>query len=252
MARWGKGIPTNDLIAPSFRCDWKLNGKFGEQHKGGCINIRADRVFVMSKSGNHNFRFVIEHIEDALNQNRNADTFPPFRPGDTTKGREDVKYPPIKGPTGTEQKKIISGNYAAPPNTPEGYPLWRGADDNEDVNRAVFSRHTIYVPGDDDFPLLGSTGNYCKYYNKDLYLKYGNKQLVDNGALQCDEYPFASTEQGAAIDKINYSVRAVFTSHNREHGKALQAFYGEYRLITYDPDKTPTKVGDPFWVKIVD
>ncbi|WP_170223437.1 NucA/NucB deoxyribonuclease domain-containing protein [Nonomuraea turkmeniaca] len=90
-------------------------------------------------------------------------------------------------------------------------------------------------------------GNYCQYYFKEQYA------ATHAGALQCDEYPFASTEQGAALDKIHYSVRAVHTSYNENHGDALQAFYGQYRLITYDPENTPTKVSDsPFWVKIVD
>ncbi|WP_433365720.1 DNRLRE domain-containing protein [Streptosporangium sp. CA-115845] len=37
VVRWGHGTPSNSLWAPSFRCDWKLNGLFGDQHKGGCI-----------------------------------------------------------------------------------------------------------------------------------------------------------------------------------------------------------------------
>ncbi|WP_433365714.1 NucA/NucB deoxyribonuclease domain-containing protein [Streptosporangium sp. CA-115845] len=201
----------------------------------------------MSKSKNKNFLPVIEHIEDALDQSKNAGTFPPYRPGDTTEGREDVKYPPIRGPLGNERKKIIAGNYAKPPNTDEGQPLWRGSDGNEKLNRRVFSSHSVYVPQDENFSIVGTTGNYCKYYFKELYA------ANHLGALECDEYPFASTEQGAAKDKINYSVRAVYTSYNQNHGDALQAFYGEYRLITYDPEKTPTKVSDsPFWVKIVD
>nr|WP_062340588.1 DNRLRE domain-containing protein [Herbidospora sakaeratensis] len=246
VVRWGHGVPPNNLNAPSFRCDWRQAGLFGEQHKGGCVNIRADRVFTMSKSKNKNFLPVINHIETALNQNENAGTFPPFRPGDTTDDRDDVKYPPIRGPLGNERKKIISGNYAKPSNTPEGYALWRGSDGNEKTNRKIFSSHSVYVP-QEDFSIVGTTGNYCKYYFKHLY--------DDNadGAFQCDEYPFASTEQGAAKDRIHYSVRAVHTSYNQNHGDALQAFYGQYRVIPYDPERTPTKVSDnPFWVKIVD
>ncbi len=244
VVRWGHGIPTNDLYAPSFRCDWKLNGLFGEQHKGGCVNIRADRVFVMSRSKNKNFLPVIDHIADALNQSKNASTFPPYRPGDTTNGRNN-NYPPVRGPLGNELKKIIAGNYDKAPTTDEGQPLWRGADKNERANRKVFGGHAIYVP-QDAFSLT-PYGNYCQYYFKEQYA------ATHAGALQCDEYPFASTEQGAALDKIHYSVRAVHTSYNQKHGDALMAFYGQYRLITYDPEKTPTKVSDsPFWVKIVD
>jgi hypothetical protein len=71
--------------------------------------------------------------------------------------------------------------------------------------------------------------------------------------VECDEYTFASTEQGAAKDKIHYSIQGVREDRNQDHGDALKAFYGHYRLLDYDPENTITKVSDsPFWVKIVD
>jgi hypothetical protein len=52
--------------------------------------------------------------------------------------------------------------------------------------------------------------------------------------------------------------RAKFTfepggvQENWLQGNALKAFYAHYRLLTYDPENTITKVSDsPFWVKIV-
>ncbi|MFE3455839.1 DNRLRE domain-containing protein [Nonomuraea sp. NPDC059194] len=255
VIQWGQGIPQNDEIgAPTFRCDWRHAGPIDDPRIGGCVNIRADRVFTMSKSKDHNFRFVIEHIEKALDKNRNADTNPPYRPGDTTKGRENVEFPPLREKTGTELPKVIPGNYAAALGSAEGEPLWRASVRGHDENREVFSRHKVTANGigEDGVPYQFSLGNswgsnYCKYYDEKLYLQHGN------GALRCDEYPFASTEQGAAKDKINYSVKAVFTSHNDRHGTALSIFYGAYRVIKYDPEKTPVKVSDnPFWVRIVD
>lgn len=86
---------------------------------------------------------------------------------------------------------------------------------------------------------------HCRYYFQEEY------ESSRRGTYQCDEYPFASTLQGAAADRINYSVRAVYASHNDLHGRALKAFYGHYRLLYYDPNNTPTKTSDsPFWVKI--
>ncbi|GAA3096156.1 hypothetical protein GCM10017600_01130 [Streptosporangium carneum] len=58
----------------------------------------------------------------------------------------------------------------------------------------------------------------------------------------------ASTERGAAKDKNNYSVRAVYASCDQKHGDALQAFYGERRLLACDPEKTSTEISEsPFW-----
>jgi hypothetical protein len=244
VIRWGHGVPANDLYAPSFRCDWRQ--LIGHNY-GGCIYIRADRVFTMSKTKNSNFRDVIAHIEKALDPNRNADTNPPYRLGDTTAGRND-EYPPAREKTGTERFKVISGNYAAAPGTDAGLPLWRGPDGNDAVNRRVFAGHQFWVhKGTDREFYMGNAwgSNYCKYYNEDMYKAHGN------GALRCDEYPFASTQEGAAKDRLNYSVQAVWTSHNSRHGDALQDFYSQYRLLTYNPDHSVSSES-PFWVKIVD
>ncbi|MDX3103714.1 LamG domain-containing protein [Nonomuraea angiospora] len=244
VVRWGHGVPANDLWAPSFRCDWReLRG----HNFGGCIYIRADRVFTMSKTKNHNFREVIAHIEKALDQDKNADTNPPYRLGDTTADRDD-EYPPAREKTGTERFKSIPGNYAAAPGTTAGLPLWRGTDGNDTVNRRVFSGHRFWVhKGTDREFYMGDAwgSNYCKYYNEDMYDERGI------GATRCDEYPFASTEEGAAKDRLNYSVQAVWTSHNDRHEQALQDFYSQYRLLTYNPDHSVSSES-PCWVKIVD
>ncbi|MBB5082291.1 NucA/NucB deoxyribonuclease domain-containing protein [Nonomuraea endophytica] len=192
---------------------------------------------------------MINHIEKALSRETNLHTNLQFRPGDTTSNRF-IEYPPHKNTTGTERPKDIPGNYRAAPNTTEGAALWRGTDDGYAKNRAIFSGHRFWMHRGfpEEFYMKESYGsNYCKYYNSDLYAIHGN------GALRCDEYPFASTQEGTAKDKINYSVQAVFTSYNARHGEALQAFYSQYRLLTYGPVNTITKVSDsPFWVQIVE
>ncbi|MEU1729394.1 NucA/NucB deoxyribonuclease domain-containing protein [Nonomuraea sp. NPDC005692] len=58
--------------------------------------------------------------------------------------------------------------------------------------------------------------------------------------INCDEYPFASTKQGAGYVKGHYSVRAVRATQNRAHGNALSAFYSSYRVGPRNP----------FWIKI--
>lgn len=45
--------------------------------------------------------------------------------------------------------------------------------------------------------------NYCKYYKEAMQEEHGI------GALRCDAYPSASTQEGAAKDRFNYSVLTV-------------------------------------------
>ncbi|MEU6719619.1 hypothetical protein ABZ897_49875 [Nonomuraea sp. NPDC046802] len=244
VVRWGQGVPSNYMWTPSYRCDWRELGNFGEEtaNTGGCVYIRADRVFTMSKSRDNEFLEVIEHIEKAMDPARNHLTYPPYRPGDTTANRVKNR-PPVKGPLGNELQKVIPGNYDAAPGTPRGEPLWRGQKGTYSKNRRVFSGTPFSVPEDNwELPFGGT---YCRYYTKDAYQKHGYANT------QCDEYPFASTQEGAAKDKINYSIQGVHEDHNQDHGDALKAFYGHYRLLDYDPENTITKVSDsPFWVRI--
>ncbi|MER5418233.1 DNRLRE domain-containing protein [Streptosporangium roseum] len=62
--------------------------------------------------------------------------------------------------------------------------------------------------------------------------------------LQCDEFPFASTEQGAsrANPRNNYSVQPVDPTHNNAHGLALGSWYQNNRIIR----------SDKFWIKRLD
>ncbi|MEO3807321.1 DNRLRE domain-containing protein [Nonomuraea sp. B1E8] len=243
---------TNSVWAPNFRCDWVTLGKSDNandgvpDHTGGCVNTRAHRIWTMSKSLNNNFIEVIEHIEDAMDPSENVKTFPPLRRGDTTASR-DPEYPPTKKTLGTEMSKAIPGNWAAAPNTPAGKPLHRGINADEAANRAVFSKHQFWSDfgtSEEQFWRTSTGTNYCKYYEYESKFK-------DNytGVYDCDEYPYASTKQGAAKDKLNYSVRGVDLHENRRHGNYLKTFYAEYRL-------TPDEVGDnvedsPFWMMIV-
>ncbi|WP_407674397.1 NucA/NucB deoxyribonuclease domain-containing protein [Nonomuraea glycinis] len=60
--------------------------------------------------------------------------------------------------------------------------------------------------------------------------------------MNCDEYPFATTKQGAASANGHYSLRAVNAKQNRAQGDALGAFYAHYRVGS----------NNPFWVAVVD
>ncbi|MEV4020491.1 NucA/NucB deoxyribonuclease domain-containing protein [Nonomuraea angiospora] len=184
----------------------------------------------MSKSRDARYRQVIDHIETALNTTANARTYPAVRPNDT----ED---PPLRDWTGTEQPKKIPGNWAAPANTIAGNPLTRATKDEKANNRGVFNHSAFTVDGQQ------YTRNYCRYYYEDRYNDPGYIRLVDPKyqELQCDEYPFASTAQGANSESYDYSLRALGKQHNGLQGSALNSFYTKYRVVN---------PGDPFWVMI--
>ncbi|WP_405087767.1 DNRLRE domain-containing protein [Microbispora sp. NBC_01389] len=67
----------------------------------------------------------------------------------------------------------------------------------------------------------------------------------------CDEYPFASTRQGAASAGNNYSARLISHSDNCASGSRLGWFYQQNRIIPDVPGLNGTRAGTPFYVKIV-
>ncbi|WP_158710267.1 NucA/NucB deoxyribonuclease domain-containing protein [Streptomyces sp. NRRL F-5126] len=62
---------------------------------------------------------------------------------------------------------------------------------------------------------------------------------------QCDEFPFASTLEGAT-PALNYSVKAISRSDNASGGAVEKNFWTLRRIIADDADK----VNDPFWVDV--
>lgn len=58
---------------------------------------------------------------------------------------------------------------------------------------------------------------------------------------QCDEYPFASTREGAYTGGGSWSWRLIDENHNRDGGNLLQRFYQDARILR----------GDEFYVKVV-
>ena len=59
----------------------------------------------------------------------------------------------------------------------------------------------------------------------------------------CDEFPFASTAEGAASPLWDFSVLGVNRSQNRCAGNALKRFYTEDRILYNE---------DTFWVEITE
>lgn len=67
--------------------------------------------------------------------------------------------------------------------------------------------------------------------------------LYDSSIQDCDEFPFASTAEGAGNADWGFSVLGVDRSQNRCAGNALKRFYGSDRILRFT---------DKFYVQIVD
>jgi hypothetical protein len=94
-------------------------------------------------------------------------------------------------------------------------------------------------PGAPGGRALTRTMNRTKI-NRNRYLACGNfKKTTPNGS--CDEYPFASTEQGQAFTGLKASTEQVPLPDNVAAGRDLGVFYLVNRVIR----------GDPFYVGIV-
>jgi hypothetical protein len=79
--------------------------------------------------------------------------------------------------------------------------------------------------------------------NRDAAVKNCNDVWgpYDGTTRECDEYPFATTYEGAAKGDNRYSSRLITPADNREAGKQLQATYTLNRLLD----------NDVFWTSIV-
>ncbi len=80
--------------------------------------------------------------------------------------------------------------------------------------------------------------------------RYWGANYTQSGALECDEYPFASTYEGAAepefdadAKKFNFSAKPIAKDDNKAGGLILKSFYAKNRIID--------GMDDGFIVKIV-
>ncbi|WP_254708364.1 NucA/NucB deoxyribonuclease domain-containing protein [Streptomyces lunaelactis] len=60
-------------------------------------------------------------------------------------------------------------------------------------------------------------------------------EFVSKPGEQCDEFPFASTKEGAGKGDGNFSVRYVPQPDNSTAGAGLSAWYGQDRILDGDP-----------------
>ncbi|MER7130123.1 DNRLRE domain-containing protein [Streptosporangium saharense] len=227
----------NENVAPTFRCDWKSFGFSTGKRVGGCVNYSASRVFVMSRSKDTLFPEVVDHIGDALNPDTNAATFPPLRDGHDW---ENPTEPPARLPA-NGKRKDIPGNW----DQEESDPLVRTESEAEaNVNRHYFSKRDLVLDARTTYERFwpNTVGtNYCKYYMPEKYRTWPGGGIPAGIGNSCDEYPFASTVQGAANAKGHFSLRALNHQQNVDHGHVLRSFYAHYRV----------GANNQFWVSII-
>ncbi|MEU6788740.1 NucA/NucB deoxyribonuclease domain-containing protein [Nonomuraea angiospora] len=102
------------------------------------------------------------------------------------------------------------------------------------ANRKYFSDLELHLDSGTTSQQIWPKGvgtNYCKYYMPEKYGEpYYNGGPPRGLTNSCDEYPFASTIQGALHAKGNFSVRAVDHQQNIDHGHVLRSFFSHYRV----------------------
>ncbi|MEU8322268.1 DNRLRE domain-containing protein [Nonomuraea sp. NPDC048881] len=216
---------------PTFRCDsWREGATDPEGvaalaagntygiHEGGCVDPGDVPVFEMSKKEARDagkpMDEVVDHIAAALNPQTNALTEPPL----------------LKN--GVRQPKNIPGNADAARNTPAGTVLTRTRDaDLKKANRETFGA-PVTIDG------VRYPDGLCQ-----VYFQYPGYTSYKQTGRQCDEYPFASTRQGASNANGHYSIRAVDGTQNRNHGFIwLNQFYSRNRVVNEH---------DPFLVRVM-
>jgi hypothetical protein len=96
-----------------------------------------------------------------------------------------------------------------------------------------YAQNTKHLPGKH-----GTTKYLTRLTNKDKIRQNRNKACPSSrprpAGKQCDEYPFASTWQGASTGGGHFSWRMINATQNEEGGKALGRFYLYNRILEKD------------------
>ncbi|MFE1521670.1 NucA/NucB deoxyribonuclease domain-containing protein [[Kitasatospora] papulosa] len=69
---------------------------------------------------------------------------------------------------------------------------------------------------------------------------------------QCDDYPFASTLEGAGNLRPDFSVKSIPAGDNRVAGGMLRKYYVDDRILAWNPAlQRPYQTNDRFYVQIL-
>ncbi|MEV0233612.1 hypothetical protein [Nonomuraea sp. NPDC050786] len=208
-----------DPLVPTVRCDSLAMGPNKDEYiviyKGACRFLGADRVFRMSRSDQYT-QEVAQHIWDAFYDSANT-------------------KPPKRNDFGEIVRKDIPGNYDAPRFLPGGV---------ENPSGKALTKINDGALAADGKKMRGKNRYWTRKACLDHYPDWTEKDQ------QCDEFPFASTKEGAGDGFLttdgkwfrweNASARAVKTAHNQVAGRDLWLFYARYRVVN----------NSKFWVSV--
>ncbi|MBD0420253.1 hypothetical protein H0H10_14005 [Streptomyces sp. TRM S81-3] len=201
------------------RCDSAayIVGPFGADRSHGCVFPGATPVLTYSLSGTE--AAVAQHI-------LGAQTHPEYT------------YPRLPAEEEAQRDKRIPGQ--AINGQPVHYGLHRI---HSTLNATDYQANREHKDG-----ACYSTGPQAS-----TYAGLGLNPAPDTSTQQCDEYPFASTLEGAASPDWDFSVQAVPTPDNASAGGKLIAYYNADRILAWDASLPyPDGTNDRFWVEIVD
>ncbi|MFC9974652.1 NucA/NucB deoxyribonuclease domain-containing protein [Spirillospora sp. NPDC127200] len=195
-------------IPNGIRCDSGDYFKHGvKSFPHACIYTNAYPVLTYKMSENPQ---VGQHIRDAQD---NPDSTWPKKPKDGLSKRIPGKWHVSEGLRGAPLHRV--------PSRYEGGVI---ADENEEWKKSACGQK-------------GGLNPWAPHYDARTGLP------PYPSGLQCDEYPFSSTDEGASDPKWDFSVRAVDASDNTSAGSKLRGFYTDDRILMFLDD---------FWVNVVD
>lgn len=215
--RFGRASADFDTDPRQIRCDSATYFNRGQvNYPYACVFNEAIPHLNYSKAPGSSVQEVAEHIEKA--QTRPNDTFPLLVP---------PGFPP------PPEGKRIPGRYVpGDPDAPGLHRIREEADPAQYLANFQHKEAACYRRG----PLVDEY--------EDLWLT--NPPLPTE---QCDEYPFATTLEGAGNPEWDFSVEAVLQSHNSTAGQQLGAFLTDDRILSYDAT-IPLAANDRFYVHI--
>jgi hypothetical protein len=213
---WGEGAgyttvgPRAESERRQMRCDSAADFRAGQQK--ACI-FNEVIPHLSYDINDQDVREVARHIRIA--QDHPNDTYPKLTPTDPQ-----------------PRDKKIPGKFSASNGNSAG------------LHRIVKEDPEYKDNGDHKDGACYGTGPYS-----DLYLGLGLPQPPQSGVEECDEYPFASTLEGAANPVWDFSVRAVLDFQNSTAGGRLGQYYFGDRVLRYDFGLSDL-LNDRFYVNI--
>ncbi|MFE9700521.1 NucA/NucB deoxyribonuclease domain-containing protein [Streptomyces sp. NPDC006270] len=199
-----------------LRCDSATYFNFGTaRYPKACVFSEVTPYLTYTLGSDHHA--VAEHIDTA--QNRPNATYPLLAP-------PGVPWP---------RNKEIPGKYVP------------GNPDAPGLHRITQRLHPTDYKSNSDHK---DGACYKRGPERNTYLDTGLPTRPPQGE-QCDEYPFASTLEGAGNPHHDFSVKSIPARDNRVAGGMLRRYYVDDRILAWDATlPRPHTTNDRFYVRI--